>query len=98
MSYGGVGMQPGKYALTDKTFGFLKSALMKVTPDLPYRGPRKYQEGSWVYEMDVRGNPDEYDGGERIFEDGVLVFSQTFSGGIVIHKSPDREPVYPWDR
>jgi len=43
MAYGGKGMEEDKYNITKATFGFLKSALMAVTPDLPYEVQRNLQ-------------------------------------------------------
>jgi hypothetical protein len=98
MTYGGQGMTPSEYGVTKPTFNFLKSALMKVTPDLPYRGLKKFQEGEWLYEMDVNGGIEDFEGNERILKGNKMTFRQLFFGGIVISKDSDRNPVYPWDR
>jgi len=97
MAYGGVGTQPGKYETTKESFGFLKSALVLATPELPYRGPKKYEKDGRRYEMDVRGGLDEFDGSERIFNGDDLEFSQLFFGGIVISRDSNRELIYPWN-
>lgn len=98
MAYSGRGMVTGKYSETKQTFTFLKEALMKVTPDLPYRGPRRFENGGWVYEMEIHGNIEDFSGDEDIQKDYELMFSQVFSGGIVINEDHDKNPVFPWER
>jgi len=97
MSYTGVGMEPGKYRQTQATFEFLGKALMQITPDLPYRGPKEFKEGNRRYEMSVQGTVEVFKGDEAIYEDGELTFGQHFSGNVFIHKTPEGEPLYPWE-
>lgn len=98
MAYGGRGMEESKYPVTKPTFMFLMAALMKVTPELPFRGPREYVEGKRKYQMEVEGNLEDFHGQEEITENGDLAFTQIFFGGIVISKTPERTPLYPWER
>jgi len=96
MAYGGSGMEEDKYETTGPTFDFLKAALMKVTPQLPYRGPRNYKDGEYQYKLRVKGDLADFDGKEMIFKDKELVFSQLIFGGVVINKDSSKHPVYPW--
>lgn len=96
MAYGGSGMEEDKYEITGSTFDFLKAALMKVTPQLPYRGPKNYRDGEYKYKLRVNGDLADFDGKEEIFKNKELVFSQLFFGGVVINKDSSRHPVYPW--
>jgi len=96
MAYGGSGMEDNKYGITGETFGFLKEALMRVTPELPYRGPKKFKVGEWEYKLKVDGDLADFDGKEVIFKNKELVFSQLIFGGVVINKDSSRHPIYPW--
>lgn len=97
MSYGGRGQIEGYEAQAKQTFSFLKSALMKVTPDLPFRGPKKYSEGNKTYEFEmIEGDIADGLWKEKITEDGVLTFKQTGIVGLVIHRDQNRKPLLPW--
>jgi hypothetical protein len=103
MAYGGVGQIPGQEAIVKPTFAFLKKALMQITPEMPFRGPEYFYEPSdkldWTYNMKLeRASIEDFKGRERIFHgDNNLVFEQDFFGGIVIPKSDDGQPIFPWD-
>ena len=96
MAYGGIGMEEDKYKITKPTFDFLKAALMEVTPDLPYRGPKNFRDGEYQYKLRVNGDLADFDGKEVILKNKELVFSQLIFGGVVINKDSSRHPVYPW--
>ncbi len=98
MAYGGKGMEEDKCDITKATFQFLKVALMKVTPQLPYRGPKNFKDGEWEYKLKVDGDLADFEGKEAISKGGRLAFSQVFFGGVVINKDSSRQPVFPWDR
>ena len=97
MAYGGTGMTEEKYDITKRTFQFLKRALMLVNKEMPYRGLPLEEEG-YRYEIEVRGNLEDFDGREKIYEYNELTFTQIFFGGIVIHRDTNRQPIYPWNR
>lgn len=99
MAYGGHGQTEGYEDRAKQTFEFLKSALMKVTSDLPFRGPEKYEDGENVYTFKMM-HGDITDGlwREEITEGGILTFTQTGLVGAVIHRGPDRQPILPWNR
>lgn len=60
---------------------FLKEALARVTPDLPYRGPRLHLSGDFAYHCRVEGELDWFDGSEEIFCLGYKVYECRFHGG-----------------
>ncbi len=97
MYYGGEGMKPAYYDEVKETFAFLREALMQVTPEMPLRGPTIYKNGNRLYALEVRGNIENCEWTEMITRDHALVFTQTGRTGIYIHKTPDRNPLYPWD-
>lgn len=66
------------------TFVFLKKALSLVNEKIPYRGPKKLEEGDWKYVNKVSGNITRFIGHEKIFFKGKEVFSQDYIGGLVI--------------
>lgn len=96
MVYGGKGMEDNRYGIVEPTFDFLKEALMRVTPNLPYRGPENFKANEWQYKLKVNGDLAGFDGKEVIFKDKELVFSQIIFGGVVIGKDSSRLPVLPW--
>jgi len=69
----------------DESFSgdFLKEALARVTPDLPYRGPRLYINGDFAYHCRVEGEPDWFEGSEEIFCRGRKVYECRFHGGSI---------------
>lgn len=96
-SYGGPGMIRSHYDKAKSTFEFLKAALKKVTPGLPFRGPSEYAEENRHYIFRLEGDIEDFTWIESIVENEVLAFMQTGFGGIVIHHDERRLPVYPWD-
>jgi len=98
MTYMGRGMLDGFYNITKETFIFLKSALMKVDPSLPFRGPSEYIEGDFRYNFNILSG-DILDGmwREEIFNKDDLVFTQTGLVGVVIPKNDVGDPLNPWD-
>ena len=100
MTYGGTGMEKDMYDITKPTFNFLKEALMKVTTDLPFRGPKDFKHKDhkgYKYQFKVNGDIEDFSGMEKITKDKKLAFSQIIFGGVVIAKDSSRQPIYPWD-
>jgi len=101
MQYGGEGMDMRYKGLAKETYAFLRRALLMATPELPYRGPENYTRGDWLYGFSISRNPDitNFEADETIWAPphGKPVFSQTITGGIIIHKRKQGKPVYPWD-
>lgn len=98
MSYGGHGQTEGYEGQAKQTFNFLKSALMRVTSDLPIRGPKEYIEGDKKYEFEmIEGNIEDGLWKEKITEDGVVTFRQTGLIQISINKDANRKPQLPWN-
>jgi hypothetical protein len=97
MAYGGHGMTEAHNEIVKPTFQFLKNALMKVTPKLPYRGPEEYIEDDWRYSFEYQGNLEDCLWTEKITKAEDLVFTQTGFAGIIIQRNEDRKPQYPWE-
>jgi len=63
---------------------FLKDALSQCLPDMPYRGPEFFTDGSYEYRMTVNGDVSWFNGYETIEYKGQLVYELTFNGGRII--------------
>ena len=98
MSYGGHGQTEGYENQAKQTFDFLKEALKKVTPELPFRGPRELVIGNKRYEFEMlEGNIEDGMWREKTIEDGVLTFTQVGVVGIVVNRDDARQPIHPWN-
>ncbi|QEN04746.1 helix-turn-helix domain-containing protein [Thiospirochaeta perfilievii] len=62
---------------------FLKSCLLAVSIDKPFRGPEIYQNGNFTYHCNVKGNFDWFTGEEEIFFQTQKVYECIFHGGII---------------
>lgn len=60
---------------------FLKEALSNVTPDLPYRGPARYESGGYAYACEVTGDFGWFQGRETIAWQGSVIYECFFHGG-----------------
>lgn len=98
MAYAGHGQTEEHYDYVKDTFSFLKEALMAVSPDLPIRGPAEFvkDDKSYTFKM-LEGDLTDGLWKEEITESGLVTFRQTGMVGVVIHKTPERKPVFPWD-
>ncbi len=62
---------------------FLKRALLKVTPNAPFRGPAHFEEGDFDYRCQWDGAPERFEGRERISLAGRPVYELVFHGGTI---------------
>lgn len=86
MSYDG-GMIKGFHndkELAKKTFGFLQKAMSRIDNKKPFRGPEKFKEGDYEYNMQVDGDITDFKGTEKILLKNKIVFLQNFMGGLII--------------
>lgn len=98
MAYGGTGLLEGHDEIVKPAFTFLKKALMKVTPEMPFRGPSECREDDWGYKFRlIRGDITDFLGEESISKGNDLIFMQVVLGGIVIPKDSNRQRIYPWN-
>ena len=98
MQYGGHGQTEGYEGRAKQTFDFLRHALMRVSTDLPIRGPKEFTEGNSRYEFEMlEGSLEDGLWKERVIEDGVQTFTQTGLVGIVVNKDSNKQPVVPWN-
>jgi hypothetical protein len=70
--------------LTDGFSGdFLKEALSLGTVELPYRGPKMFQNGEFTYNCAAEGALEWFNGRETITLNGILIYECLFHGGII---------------
>jgi Domain of unknown function (DUF5680) len=84
MSYAG-GVSP---ELTDRdqflgVYAFLRKALLCIGEDRPFRGPSRFEQGSYRYVDTSEGELSEFHGTERIYLEGMPVYVLRYSGGII---------------
>lgn len=64
-------------------YSFLGEALVLVTRDQPFRGPANYTAGNFVYQTNLSGDVDRFEGGEEILVDGSLRYALNYLGGFI---------------
>jgi len=62
---------------------FLKEALMKVEIKTPYRGPKIFVKGDYVYHNHTVGTFEFYHGQEEIYYQGNKIYECLYHGGII---------------
>ena len=62
---------------------FLKEALLNVPFEKPFRGPERYEDGSYEYKCSINGNFDWFQGKEIISFCGKEVYECYFHGGLI---------------
>lgn len=67
----------------DSVYGVLRNALLKMPEDYPFRGPQKYEEGSFTYSNSWAGEVDRFSGEERIMQNEKIVYKANYLGGFV---------------
>lgn len=63
---------------------FLKEALSRVTPELPFRGPELYQKGDYLYQCQVQGDFDCFHGEELIYCKHEKIYTCIFHGRCIL--------------
>ncbi len=64
-------------------YSVLRNALKLMSEDAPYRGPREYKEGEFVYLNNWIGEIDNYSGQEEILHSKKVVYKANYLGGLV---------------
>lgn len=65
-------------------YKFLRQALLGVSVEEPYRGPRMFEQGDMVYRNEVEGTLDRFHGVETISRlDGRPLYELRYSGGLL---------------
>ncbi len=65
----------------DAIYSFLKEAMLLVTPQYPFRGPREYEMGGFRYENKQNGTMDRFHGTETILCEEEQAYLLYYHGG-----------------
>ncbi len=65
----------------------LRSALKRMPPEAPFRGPKQFAEGSLIYVNAWEGDVERFSGEERITQNGKLSYKANYMGGWVDERS-----------
>lgn len=68
---------------TEPIYKILKDALKKMPAEAPFRGPKNYSQGDFVYSNNWEGEVGRYLGEEQITQNGKLVFKTNYFGGMI---------------
>jgi hypothetical protein len=64
-------------------YTFLQLAMRRVDASRPFRGPERFEQGDYVYEDASRGTSEWFQGEEKIYFKGRLVYTLCYHGGAV---------------
>lgn len=65
-------------------YKFLRQALLGVSVEEPYRGPRMFEQDGMIYRNEVEGALDRFHGVETISRlDGMQLYELRYSGGLL---------------
>jgi len=78
--YGGI---EKKIVDSERVFAFLRQALLQVSVDRPFRGPRFYKEGNFEYVDSSTGDIKCFKGREEITYQEETVHRLEYAGGII---------------
>jgi len=68
---------------TESVYRVLRNALMRMPEDYPFRGPKEYEEGDYVYTNFWEGELERFSGEEKITQGDRLVYKASYIGGFV---------------
>lgn len=68
---------------TDPIYAVLRNALMRMPEDSPFRGPKEFKDGDFIYSNFWNGDVEQYSGEEQITQEGKLVYKANYIGGFV---------------
>ena len=64
-------------------YDVLRSALMEMPEEAPFRGPKQIEKDGCVYENGWQGNVARYSGEEKITQNGKQIYTARYMGGLV---------------
>jgi len=82
MAYRG-GACEGSEDLSKEGFGFLKKCISQAPEDFPARGPKRVEDGDWLYENNWEGDIEGFVGEENIYFKGKKICFRNYIGGMV---------------
>ena len=66
---------------SDSIYVFLRKSMCRVNEDRPFRGPKEFKEGDFVYTDYNEGDISRFRGTEKIFFKGEEVYRLEYHGG-----------------
>ena len=66
-----------------QVYDFLRAALRQVAAERPYRGPRTFRQGEYIYLDESQGEVDCFWGAETITHQGQQAYQLHYSGGLL---------------
>ena len=76
-------------ANVDAVYSFLQRALSRAPVEFPVRGPEIFTEGRLSYRNGYKGGVASFSGEETIHDDGRLLYTAHYAGGLVDQRSGD---------
>lgn len=70
-------------ANSDEVYAFLESAIREVPAKAPFRGPRFFAHGRFIYINHMEGNIERFNGTEFILFHGRRIYELNYHGGII---------------
>jgi len=64
-------------------YKILRNALALMPEEYPFRGPKEYKEGEFIYTNLWKGDVERFSGEEKIMQGGKLVYKANYMGGLV---------------
>lgn len=64
-------------------YAFLQSTLRRMPHDAPFRGPKTFKQGDFVYKNKWKGDLESYSGEEVILQQKKEVYRAWYMGGLV---------------
>lgn len=83
MSYAGQVHDELDPEMSKKVIALLHAALLHVTEEEPYRGPREHRLGEYLYQNRVEGKLENFYGSESISSSGKTLYDLRYGGGLV---------------
>lgn len=68
---------------TNPIYKILRNALMHMPDEAPFRGPKEYSEGEYIYKNTWNGYIDNYSGEEQIIQGNKIIYESHYMGGLV---------------
>ena len=78
--YGGI---EKKIVDSEVVFAFLRKALLQISVDCPFRGPRFYKEDNFKYADSSSGDATCFKGTEEIAYRGEIIHRLEYAGGVI---------------
>ncbi|MEN9551783.1 MAG: hypothetical protein RI935_160 [Candidatus Parcubacteria bacterium] len=64
----------------EDVYPFLMASLSNSSVEIPYRGPRLYEEGNLRYENKFMGDTAKFSGTEKIYKDDICIYEASYLG------------------